>query len=302
MVLSPLLETLAHEHPALVHLPLGLVLVLPVALIGAQLAREPRPWLDLARFLGVVAWLGGLVALLSGLLWARQLNLLPAGGLLPALGPATQALPRLLWRHEATCVAGLVLGLLFLLLLRKAARPLPRAAALALGLGWAWIWGFAGHLGGTMVFGNEELNRAAAAADAARRNDLEADLPVRALDYASLEPARARPFRSPAHGGHWAQVWVTASGESAYRAGRPLPVGAYAVLSTRLDEAGRPGPEPGPLLMRETRRDGGQSFSYYWPRVPENLRAATGGEDSVYWRSPAPQLQTCAGCHSGTAP
>jgi hypothetical protein len=162
---------------------------------------------------------------------------------------------------------------------------------------WLGAWGFCGKLGGIMVFGNAETNAAAAAADAAKRDDAEADLPIRALDYASLEPAEDGPVRSKAHGDRWRRVWVTASGIDAYKAGQPLPPGAYAVMSTFGDEKGKPSTEPGPLYMKETKADGTTAFAFYWPRIPEALRGNFGGQDSVYWRSPDPKLATCLGCH-----
>jgi hypothetical protein len=167
---------------------------------------------------------------------------------------------------------------------------------------WLASWGFSGKLGGIMVFGNEETNRAAAEADAARRNDVEADLPIRALDYASLEPAETAPVRSKAHGDRWRRIWVTASGIDAYKAGQPLPPGAYAVMSTFADEKGKPSTEPGPLYMKETKADGTTAFAFYWSRIPEALRKEFGNQDSVYWRSPDAKLATCLGCHEKGGP
>jgi hypothetical protein len=148
-----------------------------------------------------------------------------------------------------------------------------------------------------MVFGDEATNKAAAAADAAKRNDVESDLPIRALDYASLEPAESAPVRSRAHGDRWRRIWVTASGIDAYKAGKPLPSGAYAVMSTFSDEKGRPSTDPGPLYMKETKGDGTTAFAFYWAKVPEALQKDFGNQDSVYWRSPDPRIATCLGCH-----
>lgn len=298
---SPLIEFIAREHPALVHVPLGLVMILPLALGISYGVKDPHPWIRKAMFLAALAWLGSLLSLFTGLLWARQINLVPNGAYLPTLTSGAQVLQAVLWRHEILAAVGAGLGLICLLLLWKAlSDPRQRLGALAVALAWAGTWGLTGRLGGTMVFGNEATNRASAEADAARRKDLEADLPIRALDYASLEPLLPVPFRSPAHGGHWSQTWVTASGADALQAGQPLPVGAYAVRNTFLDLKGKPGHEPGPLYSRETRADGSQAFALYWPRVPDAHRAATGGQDSVYWRSPAPQLNACASCHPST--
>jgi uncharacterized membrane protein len=302
-MLQALLDLIAREHPAFVHIPLGLVVTLPLILLVSYAAKDPRAWVRKALFAAGVAWVGSFGALLSGLLWARQINLVPPGRLLPMVTGGGQALQRVMWRHEVAAAAGVLLGLACLALLLEALdRPRLRAAALGVSLLWAGAWAFTGRQGGVMVFGNDELNKAAAAADAAKRNDAEADLPIRALDFASLDPVRLTPSLSKAHGAHWAQVWVTASGSDAYQAGKDLPVGAFAVLSTYLDVQGRPGFEPGPLYMRETRKDGTQAFAFYWSRVPEARRGETGGQDSVYWRSPAPQLAACARCHATAGP
>jgi len=162
---------------------------------------------------------------------------------------------------------------------------------------WVGCWVACGRIGGTLVFGDAETNRAAAAADLVRRGDAEADLPVRALDFASLEPTRDAPVRSPAHGGRWARIWVTASALDPYRKERSLPTGAYAVLTTSEDFKGRPSPDPGPLYFLETRADGSKYAAFYWPRVPEARRKETGGEDFVYLRSPDPRLKGCLECH-----
>lgn len=298
-----LFEIMAQEHPAFIHIPLGLAVTLPLVLLWSFRAKDPAVWIRSALFMGAVALAGGLSALYSGLLWARKINLVPADALLPRITSNTQVLQQVLRRHEFIAVAGYGLGLLCLVLLWRALRdPRLRGAALAVSLAWAAAWGFTGKQGGIMVFGNAETNRAAAAADAARRADTEAELPIRALDYASLEPATPRPFLSKAHGGHWGRVWVTASAVDAYQAGKPLPAGAYAVMSTVLDAQGRPGFEPGPLLMRETKAGGAQAFAFYWPRVPEARRADTGGQDAVYWRSPASQLASCGRCHPNAGP
>jgi hypothetical protein len=174
--------------------------------------------------------------------------------------------------------------------------------ALLLGFLWLGAWGFCGKLGGIMVFGNEETNRAAAEADAKRKNDAEAELPIRALDYASLEPAQAAPIRSRAHGDRWVRAWVPTSGIDAYKAGKALAPGAYAVLSSVEDDKGRPGQNPGPLYFKEVLADGRTAFAFYWPRVPEAKRAEVGGEDSVYWRSSEPKLAACANCHKDAGP
>lgn len=308
---SSLLEFIAREHPAFVHVPLGLVATLPLAMLVSLVARQTRVWTGTAFFLAAVAWLGSTLALFSGLVWGRQINLIPPSGFVPVVASEKQVLQRMLQVHEFAAGVGFLVGGLCVWLLWRAWRreEAPASAdrrrwergvgapAFLVGLVWLGAWGFSGKLGGIMVFGNEETNRAAAEADRARRNDVEAELPIRALDYASLEPADPGPVRSRAHGDRWRRIWVTASGVEAYQAGQPLPAGAYAVMTTYSDEKGKPGSEPGPLYMKETRADGTTAFTFYWARIPEALQKDFGGEDTVYWRSPDPKLATCLGCH-----
>ncbi|WP_306600900.1 DUF2231 domain-containing protein [Geothrix sp. 21YS21S-2] len=290
------IELFSREHPAFVHVPLGLVVCLPFMIAAAYRSRYPQTWRRMALRVALVALGGGLLTMASGLYWGRLLNLIPAGRLLPVVSSQGQALQRTLRSHEVNALAGAVLGILCVLLLRRACREPGDArwtGACLLGtVLWAGTWGYVGKQGGVMVFGDAETNKAAAEAINAKKNDAEAELPLRALDYASLEPLQAAPFRSRAHGGREARSWVTASGSDALAAGRPLPVGAYAVLTTWTLGL------PGPLHMREAKADGTQAFALYWPRVPEGERAAFGGEDSVYWRSPHPALEACAGCHA----
>ncbi len=315
MIASPLLEFIAREHPAFVHLPLGLVAALPLAALASFFPKHSKVTTGTAFFLALVAWAGSTVALFSGLLWGRQINLIPPSGFLPVVASEKQVLQKMLQLHIFAAAAGFVIGGLCVFLLWRAWRQLEAAPAdrrhggrrffergagvpaLLMGLLWLGTWGFSGKLGGIMVFGNEATNKAAAEADAAKRNDQEADLPVRALDYASLEPAEAAPSRSKAHGDRWRRIWVTASGIDDYQAGKPLRPGAYAVMATFTDEKGKPGTEPGPLYMKETKADGSTAFIFYWARVPESLRKEVAGQDSVYWRSPDPKLITCLGCH-----
>lgn len=323
MTASPLLEFIAREHPAFVHLPLGLVAALPLAMLGSFHIRYGRGLTGTSFFLAALGWLTSTIALFSGLVWGRQINLIGPAKFLPVVASEKQVLQRMLQLHIMAALAGFLIGGLCVFLLwrvwrrefgtgpggehrhRAGRRFWERgvgAPALLIALLWLGSWGFSGKLGGIMVFGNEETNRAAAEADKAKRNDVEAELPIRALDYASLEPAEEAPTRSKAHGDRWRRIWVTASGIDAYKAGKPLPAGAYAVMSTFTDEKGRPSTEPGPLYMKETKADGTTAFAFYWPRVPETLRKDFGGQDAVYWRSPDPKLATCLGCHEKGSP
>jgi len=317
---GPLLELFATEHPAFVHVPLGLAIALPFAIAISLKAKHTHAWKLVSFFIAIVAFAGSILAIISGLFWGRQISLISPGGYFPVVASGKQILQKMLQLHEIAALVGVVIGLFCLILLwrslkedddarQKVTTPSRRLADRVVWLApllfsflWIAAWGFCGKLGGIMVFGNEETNRAAAAADQARKKDVEADLPIRALDYASLEPVQAAPVRSKAHGNRWARIWVTASGIDDYKVGKPLPSGAYAVLSTVEDAHGKPGQEPGPLYMRETLANGRVSFSFYWPRVPESRRAETGGEDSAYWRSPSEKLKSCATCHATAGP
>lgn len=293
-----LFDLFSREHPALVHVPLGLVVCLPIMMVAAFRSRYPQTWRRMAFRVGLLALGLSLLTLVSGFYWARLLSLIPPGSLVPQVASQGQALQRTLRLHELTALAGFAVGCAALLILRKSYHNPEKRTWTAVSLGatlvWAGTWGYVGKLGGVMVFGSPETNKAAADAINAKKNDAEADLPIRALDYASLEPAEAAPFLSKAHGGRSARIWVTASGIDAYQAKKPLPVGAYAVMSTESKGT------PGPLYMREVKADGTQAFAFYWPRVPEASRKETGGEDFVYWRSPNPALKTCADCHAST--
>jgi hypothetical protein len=325
MATSPIIEFIAREHPAFVHVPLGLAVVLPVAMFASFKSKKSLRWIRISFFMACLAVLSSLAALFSGLMWGRQISLIPVGGFYPKATTAAQVLQHMLQLHILAALAGVIAGGISIVLMWQKWRPnfmgledtaihhhkqMNRRAwergvgvpVMFLSLIWVGAWGFCGKLGGIMVFGNEETNKASAEAEAKRKNDVEADIPIRALDYASLEPVEAAPIRSQAHGDRWRRIWVTASGIDAYKAGKPLPPGAYAVLTTFEDEKGKPSHEPGPLYMKETKSDGTTGFAFYWPRVPDALRSQVGGADSVYWRSPDPKLGTCLGCHERGTP
>lgn len=320
MTASPLVEFIAREHPAFVHVPLGLVATLPLAMLASFRSRSPERWTRTAFFMALVGLASSAVAIFSGLMWGRQIALIPGGGFFPVVASGKQVLQRILQLHEMAALGGFLLGCLCVFLLWRAWHKDNQAAlggsphrrhegrrlwergvgapALAVGLMWLGAWGFCGKLGGIMVFGNEETNKAAAEAVEAKRLDAEAEVPVRALDYASLEPAEAVPFLSKAHGNRWGRIWVTASAIDAYKAGKPLEPGAYAVMSTYEDHGGKPGQDVGPLYFLEIAADRKPKLAFYWPRVPEAQRAEVGGEDFVYWRSPDPHLASCLVCHA----
>jgi uncharacterized membrane protein len=321
MAASPLIEFIASEHPAFVHVPLGLVATLPLAMLASFRSKVPHRWTRTAFFMGLVGLGSSAVAIFSGLMWGRQIALIPGGGFIPVISSGKQVIQKVLQLHELAALGGFAVGCVCVTLLWQAwhkdnrsrsegvpphRRHMDRrlwergvgVPALAAGILWLGAWGFCGKLGGIMVFGSEATNRAAAEADAARRADKEAEVPIRALDYASLEPAQTALFRSKAHGNRWGRIWVTASAIDAYQAGKSLEPGAYAVMSTYEDHKGKPSQDVGPLYFLEIASDGKPKFAFYWPRVPEGQQAAMGGEDSVYWRSPDPHLASCQGCHT----
>jgi hypothetical protein len=127
--------------------------------------------------------------------------------------------------------------------------------------------------------------------------DPESLLPLRALDYASLEPIQPDPVKSPAHGGRWIRAYAMPEAAAAYRSGSTLPQGALVVLSTAEDRWGRPGPDAGPIYALEMKA-AGPSLSVYWARVPANRRREFGGESRVYWRGSDAHLETCRNCHA----
>lgn len=311
---SVMLEFLALKHPLLVHLPVGAALLLPLALVAAQRpGRGIKPWWITCRYLAWAGLLGLGFALLSGWAWARHLGLIPPGKFLAVhlLKPtAEQWLQVALWKHQIAASLSVALGVLTLLACYRKRLEHQGLGVLALFLGLLWSGAAltAGYFGGKMAhpaltFASPGGPSAGPVAVLPEPVDPEADAPLRALDYGSLEPIQLEPVRSSAHGNRWVRVWVTASGSDAYRAGKPLPPGAYAVMTSLEDRWGRPSFENGPLYMLETLADRKPSLAYYWPRVPEAKRGETGGQASAYWRGKNPNLEACLGCHfNGQAP
>ncbi len=305
-----MLEFLAFKHPMLVHLPVGAAILLPLALVAAQRpGRGIKPWWVTCRYLTLIGFFGTVVAMASGWLWARSLGLIPPGRLwAPHLANPTadQWLQVAFWKHQVAALASLVLGLSTLFAANRRRLEHQGLGLLPLLAGFLWCGASltAGYYGGRMahplVTSSLSTSPVPAVAEAV---DPEAEFPVRALDYGSLEPIQAEPVRSTTHGNRWIRVWVTPSGADAYREGKPLPPGAYAVMSSLEDRWGRPSFESGPLYMLETLADGKPSLTYYWPRVPEPKRGETGGQASAYWKGRNPNLETCMGCHvKGQAP
>jgi mono/diheme cytochrome c family protein len=149
-LLPALLKAFALKHPALVHVPIGAALLLPVAAgLALRDGSHPSAWDRTCRFLACLGLAGGLGALASGLLWARQLGWVPPGRFWPEpLAPIP------LRGHILFALSGLLVGLALLLWLRgpDTHRGPRRWLALLLGLAWAGTWGAAGHWGGRMVF------------------------------------------------------------------------------------------------------------------------------------------------------
>ncbi len=155
MSASSLLALLAKAHPALVHAPIGAVLILPLALLFALRSKPHREaWLRTSLFLACLGLLGGMAALGSGLLFARELGGIEPGRWLAHPRHPAPSFPALLRVHQLLALGGLPLGIACWMLLVRTLRG--RAAALRLafalsllGLG---LWGEAGHWGGRMVF------------------------------------------------------------------------------------------------------------------------------------------------------
>ena len=136
----------AHEHPALVHLPIAAALLVPVALL-LSLWRREEGWRRTAQFIAWAGLIGSGAALLSGLLWARQMGFIAPGGWLAKAQDGH--LQGLLRTHQLLASAGLACALFTLAGLHRVKALLP---ALLLSFAWAAAWGAAGHWGGRMVF------------------------------------------------------------------------------------------------------------------------------------------------------
>lgn len=295
------MEWLALKHPLLVHLPIATALLLPLPLLLAQRAgRGIKPWWNTCRYMAWVGVIFLLPTLVTGYAWGRGLDLIEPGQWLPSAEDPAGVLLR---RHQLAGLATTLLGLATLWSLYRGRLEHEGLGILALLLGTAWAVSTAitGLLGGRMAHGFVALEAShkapAAPAPPPPPRDPEAQAPLRALDYASLEPLHAEPIRSAAHDGLWVRGWAPTDAKAAWTAGQPLPPGSHAVLSTQVSRWGRPGPEQGPLYFLEILPDGKPRFAFYWGRVPEERRSEFGGQARVYLREGA-MLQACLTCHA----
>lgn len=292
-----LLDWIAFKHPMWIHVPIACAILAPLALLAAQRqGRGIRPWWIACRYLAWMGVLGLVPALLSGLLWAKRLGFVAPGKLLAS----KEAIGGLARHHQLWAISALILGLVTLWAVHRKRQDHQGIGLLALiiGCGWAFTTGMTGYYGGKMA---HPLPGPPAPVKAIASPDTEADLPARYLDFGSLIPVGDAWARIPQHDNRWGRVWVTASGIEAYQAGRALPPGSYAVMSTVQDHAAQPGPDPGPLYALEILADGSPKFTVYWANVPDKEQAKFGGEDFIYWRSPDAHVQSCATCHAGGA-
>lgn len=297
------MDWFSFNHHALVHLPVAAAVLAPIALIASQRpGRGIRAWWTASRFVVLIGCLGILLSILSGFLLAKGSGVVPAGLWLTP-GPIRTTPARL---HQVLALASLALGLLALKTMNRPRKDHQGIGVLPLVLGSLWSAAvlYAGYLGGGMAHPQKPVTAAATvAAPLPPPKDPEADAPLRALDYSRLEPTHLEPVKSPPHGNRWIRVWVTPTAAEAYAAGKPLPAGAMAVLSTFEDRWGRPGYDAGPLYVLESLPGGRTTLSFYWPRVPEARRGETGGTDRAYWRGADPALKSCQECHgNGIAP
>lgn len=300
------MEWIALQHALLSHLPVATGLLLPWALLAAQRpGRGIRPWWTVARYLGWAGIIGTLGALLSGFAKGRIAGFPPLHHLLAAFlsgaGPEM-----LLFRHALLGGASLFVGAAALWAMNRHRKDHQSLGflALALGLAWCAILLMAGeggyrlaHPGGKAPVAPPVSSAPASPSVPSVARDPESDLPLRALDYASLEPIAPDPVRSPAHGSRWIRAWASPEAAAAYRAGGPLPPGAFVVLSSAEDRWGRPGPDPGPLYALEMKASG-PALTFYWPRIPMNARREFGGDSRAYWRGKDSHLDACLACHA----
>ena len=308
------MEWFALQHALLSHLPVATGLLLPWALLAAQRrGRGIRSWWTVARYLGWAGILGTVGAFLSGFASGRLSALIPPHRLFPMFlsgsGPNS-----LLSHHALLGGVSLLVGVAALWAMNRNRKDHESLGFLALTLGLAWcaVLLAAGERGYRLAHSRARVPVASPAISSTPApftpvpsapsppravKDPESDLPVRALDYASLEPIHPDPVKSLAHGGRWIRAWATHEAAAAYRAGQPLPQGAFVVLSSAEDRWGRPGPNLGPLYALEMKA-AGPAFTFYWPHIPMEQRWEFGGDSRAYWRGSDAHLDACRTCHA----
>lgn len=297
------MDWIALKHALLSHLPVATGLLLPWALLAAQRpGRGIRPWWTVARYLGGAGCLGLLAAFLSGFAAARLRGLIPSHRFLPlpAMGSGVDAL---LFRHAVLGGASLLLagGALWAMTRFRKDHQSLGLLALTLGLAWSAVLLLTGESGYRLAHGQSRVVIPVSAPAVVRtpqaEPDPEAKAPLRALDYAALEPIHPEPLKSLAHGGRWIRAWANPEAAAAYRSGQSLPPGAFVVLSSVEDRWGRPGPEGGPLYALEMKASG-PALTFYWPRIPVDRRREFGGDSRAYWRGNDTHLDACRACHA----
>lgn len=152
---SSLLHFLARTHPALVHAPLGAVLFLPLALaLDLRSDANREGGLRTSLFLATLGILGGLAAIVTGFLFARDLGGLAPGAWLAQPLKPEPSFSALLRHHQLLAISGFPVGVACWLELWRARRGSANMArtALVAALVWLALWGAAGHWGGRMVF------------------------------------------------------------------------------------------------------------------------------------------------------
>ena len=299
----------ASNHSFFVHVPVAVAVLLPFALISSQRAgRGIRPWWLTCRYLAWGGVLFSLVAVFSGLLQAKHLNLLAPGQFLAAKGTGVATIFRL---HQLLGASSLVLGVFTLQAVSRRRADHQGLGFLGLLVGTLWAVAIlaAGWYGGQL--GKPQTAFAPAPVKVnpvpvphvvvpvvtpPSASGAEATAPFRALDYQSLVPMHVEPVRNPLHGNRWIRVWVSPGAETAYQTGQKLPEGSLLVMNSLEDRWGRPGLDVGPLYAMEM-KDGKPHFTYYWPRVPVARRGETGGAERAYWRGEDANLASCLSCH-----
>ncbi len=303
----PWMDWFAHKHPFLVHLPLAVALLLPLALLASlRPGRGIRPWWLVCRYLFAWGWFFMVPVALSGLMLARRMNLLAWDQFLAGKGSPEMLILR---QHQLLAGGTFLLGILVLYLLVRRRQDHQSLGPLA----------FLGGLlfcGGLLVTAHHgtRLSRpvqqvvvekavAAPVAVSAPRVVRDPLRPGPVLDYLALEPIQPEPVKTTFHGLRWIRTYVTPASAEAYRKGEPLPTGTLVVMASWEDRWGRPGFDSGPFYALEVKADGRNELTCYWAKVPEAKRAEMGGAERIYWKGNDSNLEACMACHAqGVSP